>query len=28
VSSLRKLRVAFKGLEEASKMDTTESSWY
>jgi hypothetical protein len=28
VSSLRKLRVAFKGIEEASKMDTTESSWY
>ncbi|KAI5006706.1 hypothetical protein ZWY2020_033949 [Hordeum vulgare] len=26
VSSLRKLRVAFKGVEEASKMDTTESS--
>ncbi|KAL6850468.1 hypothetical protein ACP4OV_021095 [Aristida adscensionis] len=26
VSSLRKLRVAFKGIEEASKMDTTESS--
>ena len=26
VSSLRKLRVAFKGVEEASKMDTTENS--
>ena len=26
VSSLRKLRVAFKGIEEASKMDTTVSS--
>jgi ubiquitin-activating enzyme E1 C len=26
VSSLRKLRVSFKGIEEASKMDTTVSS--
>jgi NEDD8-activating enzyme E1 len=26
VSTLRKLRVSFKGVEETSKMDTTQSS--